>query len=221
VNHSTTSSGEQLLIYLGGMAETGKSQVIKALAQFFEHQEEAHQFQLVAPTGAAAAIIGGTTYHSLLGINPTSADNMSTNMISQLKSRLKGTDYILLDEVSMLGAHDLFAVSKHLCLATGRHDKPFGELNMILTGDFAQLLPVSQQTFYSGGLGPTVHATTTPLQETTVGKSLWHLFTTVVILCQNMCQQSQSTQNSLLRTALENMQYKACTQSDLVFLNSL
>jgi len=160
---------------------------------------------LIASTGAAAATIGGTTYHSLLGINPASAQNMSENMISQVKSWLKGTDYILLDEGSMLSARDLFTVSKHLCLATGRHDKSFGGLNIILTGDFAQLPPVSQYPLYSGVLGSSNHATTTLLQEATVGKSLWHLFSIVVILCQNMRQQSQSAQDGLLRTALENM----------------
>jgi len=132
VNHSVTPGREQLLMYLGGMAGTGKSQVIKALAHFFEHQGEPHRFRLIAPTGAAAAVIGGTTYHSLLGINPASAENISANMISQVKSGLKGTDYILLDEVSMIGARDLFTISKHLCLATGRHDKPFGGLNIIV-----------------------------------------------------------------------------------------
>ncbi|KAF8577701.1 hypothetical protein K439DRAFT_1621906 [Ramaria rubella] len=35
-NHAVQHSGEQLKMYLGGMAGTGKSQVIKALAQFFE-----------------------------------------------------------------------------------------------------------------------------------------------------------------------------------------
>jgi len=37
VNHSVVQSGEQPLMYLGGIAGTGKSQVIKALAHFFEH----------------------------------------------------------------------------------------------------------------------------------------------------------------------------------------
>ncbi|KAF8587665.1 hypothetical protein K439DRAFT_1318048, partial [Ramaria rubella] len=68
-NHAVQPSGEQLKMYLGGLAGTGKSQVIKDLAYFFEERNEPHQFQLVAPTGAASALIGGTTYHSLLGIH--------------------------------------------------------------------------------------------------------------------------------------------------------
>ena len=45
-------------MYLGGIAGTGNSQAIKALGHFFEKQQ-GHLSQLVAPTGSAAALIGG------------------------------------------------------------------------------------------------------------------------------------------------------------------
>ena len=35
-NHASTEKPEQLLMYIGGMAGTGKSQVIKAQTAFFE-----------------------------------------------------------------------------------------------------------------------------------------------------------------------------------------
>ena len=50
------------------MGGTGKTQVIKALISLFVRRNEAHRFAVVAPTGNAAANIGGSTYHSLLGI---------------------------------------------------------------------------------------------------------------------------------------------------------
>ncbi|KAF8585332.1 hypothetical protein K439DRAFT_1245096, partial [Ramaria rubella] len=111
-NHAVQPSGEQLKMYLGGMAGTGKSQVIKALAHFFEEHSEPHWFQLIAPTGAASALIGGTTYHSLLGIYPKLSRSAQVNraLLSEVKARLTGTDYILLDEVSMLGSTDLYTV---------------------------------------------------------------------------------------------------------------
>ncbi|KAF8586807.1 hypothetical protein K439DRAFT_1290276, partial [Ramaria rubella] len=118
-NHAVQPSGEQLKMYLGGMAGTGKSQVIKALAHFFEECNESHQFQLVAPTGAASALIGGSTYHSLLGIHPKRSMSAKINItvLSEVKTRLTGTNYILLDEVSMLGARDLYTISKQLSYA--------------------------------------------------------------------------------------------------------
>ena len=71
--HATKPSGEQLKMYLGGIAGTGKSQVIKALIALFEAREETYRFICLAPTGAAAALIGGSTYHSALGfVRPNS-----------------------------------------------------------------------------------------------------------------------------------------------------
>ena len=69
---------EQLIMYIGGMAGTGKSQVIKALTEFFKRQNESHCIVITALTGTAAALVGGSTYHSILGINDKCATNIST-----------------------------------------------------------------------------------------------------------------------------------------------
>ena len=54
---------------LGGIGRTGKSRVIDALSNFFAARNEAHRFVIVAPTGTAAALLGGFTYHYMIGIN--------------------------------------------------------------------------------------------------------------------------------------------------------
>jgi hypothetical protein len=43
-NHAVTPGAEQLIIYVGGMGGTEKSQVIKALMDFFKSQNESHRF---------------------------------------------------------------------------------------------------------------------------------------------------------------------------------
>src|SRR5882762_9268200 len=48
---------EQLMMYIGGMAGTGKSQVIKGLTAFFERRNESHRIVITAPTGTAAALV--------------------------------------------------------------------------------------------------------------------------------------------------------------------
>jgi PIF1-like helicase len=60
-------------MYIGGMAGTGKSQVFKALLEFFSLKNESHRLIVVAPTGSAAALLGGSTYHSAFGINTDSS----------------------------------------------------------------------------------------------------------------------------------------------------
>ncbi|KAH7905988.1 hypothetical protein BJ138DRAFT_1016917, partial [Hygrophoropsis aurantiaca] len=60
-NHATMDSPPQLKMHLGGMAGTGKSRVIKALTAFFAKRGESHRILTLAPTGSAAALIGGFT----------------------------------------------------------------------------------------------------------------------------------------------------------------
>ncbi|KAJ7697000.1 hypothetical protein B0H17DRAFT_867553, partial [Mycena rosella] len=60
-NHAIAEDPEPLRMYLGGVGGTGKSQVIKALINFFEERGESHRFTVLAPTGAAAALLNGST----------------------------------------------------------------------------------------------------------------------------------------------------------------
>jgi PIF1-like helicase len=61
-------------MYLGGMGGNGKTWVIKALISMFEQRHENHSFIVLVPTGTAAALLNGSTYHSILGIR-SSKDN--------------------------------------------------------------------------------------------------------------------------------------------------
>lgn len=99
-NHACTTDSDQLRMNIAGMAGTGKSQVLKALVEFFKLRKESHRFIIVAPTGSAAALLQGSTYHSVFGIN---SDNkqISGIQLSQVKERLEGVQYVFLDEVSM------------------------------------------------------------------------------------------------------------------------
>ena len=103
-NHATLHQAEQLKMYIGGMGGTGKSQVIKALISLFNKRKEAHQIMILAPTGSAAALLNGSTYHSALGINNEQRKNQGNehSILAQLRARLEGVEYIFLDEVSMV-----------------------------------------------------------------------------------------------------------------------
>ena len=138
-NHATMKNPTKLRMYLGGMGGTGKSQVIKALMHFFEIRKENHRFLVVAPTGAAAALLNGSTYHSVLGIND--GEFISAKSLAQIRAKLDGVDYIFLDEVSMLSCHDMYKISSQCAKARGEYNEPFGGINFIFAGDFAQLPP--------------------------------------------------------------------------------
>jgi hypothetical protein len=221
-NHATMKKSEQLKMYLGGMGGTGKSQVIKALISFFDKRNEAHRIMILAPTGTAAALLNGSTYHSALGVQSDSRRNRNDHStMAQVRSRLDGVDYIFLDEVSMISCYELYKISAQLAKARNNMDVPFGGINMIFAGDFAQLMPVQGQALYNGNVGTSVDASMSERgQQSAIGKALWHQVTTVVILRKNMRQNTQSVEDANLRTALENMRYAACTADDIKFLRS-
>ena len=48
-----------LRMYLAGVGGTGKSQVMKAMVQFFNETGQGKKIAVLAPTGTAASLIGG------------------------------------------------------------------------------------------------------------------------------------------------------------------
>ena len=73
---------------------------------------------------------------------------------------------------------------------------PFSSLNMIFSGDFAQLLPAVGGENVSLLRSVSEMSTDRKSQEEAVGKALWHQVTTVVILHQNICQHKQSSEDT-------------------------
>ncbi|EEB97031.1 hypothetical protein MPER_03733 [Moniliophthora perniciosa FA553] len=112
-NHAASSHPEQLKMYIGGMGGTGKSTVLKALIHYFSVRKEDHRLLVVAPTGSAAALLGGSTYHSAFGINDRTSASYS---LPNVRERLMGVQYVFFDEVSMLSGLELYRISRQLCL---------------------------------------------------------------------------------------------------------
>jgi hypothetical protein len=83
----------------------------------------------------------------------------------------------------------LYSISARLAHSLGEPNKPFGGLNVIFAGDFAQLPPVSAKALYSpdSAVAPMIHGKMSILdQKNTIGKIIWQQITTVVVLKQNM-----------------------------------
>ena len=133
-NHACAEHPEQLKMYIGGMGGTGKSQILKALSFYFSLV--AHRFIIVAPTGTAATLLGGSAYHSMFGIN----DRIGNAGLAQVKARLLGVEYVFFDEVSMLSARDMYRISNQLNKVLNINKLPFDGLNLVFCGDFAQVI---------------------------------------------------------------------------------
>ncbi|PBK59897.1 hypothetical protein ARMSODRAFT_853744, partial [Armillaria solidipes] len=114
--HAGTPGTDQLTMYIGGMGGTGKTRVLNALNAYFKEQGESRRLVVVAPTGMAAALINGSTYHFMFGINECHRDSISKKALAEFKGRLQGVDYVFLDEVSMLSCVDLYKISARLAM---------------------------------------------------------------------------------------------------------
>ncbi|EJD54881.1 hypothetical protein AURDEDRAFT_51183, partial [Auricularia subglabra TFB-10046 SS5] len=113
-----------LRMYLAGMAGTGKSRVIHALTTFFERANSGNCLLLLAPTGTAAANIGGYTYHCAFGLG--SENRTPRAMKHATRTALSNIKYIFIDEVSMISCTDMRLISERLSMVHNVHTEAFG-----------------------------------------------------------------------------------------------
>jgi ATP-dependent DNA helicase PIF1 len=126
-----------------GPGGTGKSHLIKELFKWARISEI--DVYCTATTGVAAVGIGGTTFHRWAGIGL--ADSSKEMLLHRVKSnagakkRIKNTDLLIIDEISMMSA-EVFDKVDYICRNIRGVDKPLGGLRVVLCGDFLQLPPV-------------------------------------------------------------------------------
>lgn len=130
-------------VFLTGPAGSGKTYVLNAFIR--DARADGKSVAVTASTGIAATHLGGTTIHAWSGIGI--ADRLSTRMLSDMsKSRrdqITKADVLVIDEISMLHDFRLDMVDE-ICRSVRMNDKPFGGLQVVLSGDFYQLPPVNR-----------------------------------------------------------------------------
>ncbi|KAF5320357.1 hypothetical protein D9611_011328 [Ephemerocybe angulata] len=189
VARHATYGGPQLLMYIGGEGGTGKSYLIESIVMLFKALNREREVRLGAFTGIAATLIGGNTIHSLLSIG-TSFKNPAA-LTKRLISEWGGVKYMFVDEVSMISAQFLAAISAKLQLARSDHhtecQKMFGGVNMVFLGDFFQLAPPNQAPLFAYSLvrNPSFMDVRSNLSINAIsGAYLWRQVSQVVILKQ-------------------------------------
>ena len=131
---------------------------------------------ITATTTSAAILLGGETYHSVLGFTK------GTKKITQqkVKKRIMNTHVLIIDEDSMLGIHSLMKIDSRCRELKCIPNVPFGGISIILIGDFFQLKPVKDSPLYSNQVkGVLSKACLSEYRR---------LFNTVVILRENWRQ---------------------------------
>jgi len=130
-------------VFLTGRAGAGKTYVLNKYIDYLKKKNIS--VAITASTGIAATHLGGTTIHSWSGIgikdNINEADIKKLLKKTYLRKHYLGTSVLIIDEVSMLHAHQLDLVNQ-LCQIFRQDLRPFGGMQIILAGDFFQLPPV-------------------------------------------------------------------------------
>ena len=150
--------------FFSGAAGSGKSFILKIIAEDLKNTYGESNVYVTASTGIAASAIGGTTLHSFagLGLATESAEELTDKLlhtskphVTKTRKRWQKANVLIIDECSMIDS-DFFTkldhVARHVRSAAARTDagiincktKPFGGMQVIMCGDFFQLPPVDK-----------------------------------------------------------------------------
>jgi len=132
-------------IFLTGAPGSGKTFLLNQYISYLKKNSVI--VSVTASTGIAATHMGGTTLHSWSGLGiREKLDDQDVKYIadrSYLRKRIKNTNVLIIDEISMIKAEQFEAVDK-ICKYVKRSIRPFGGMQVICSGDFFQLPPVEK-----------------------------------------------------------------------------
>jgi AAA domain len=106
-------------MYLGGAGGTGKSRVIRAIIEAFRVLGKSEKLLVSATTGAPAQLINGSTIDALCKFNRTRKGGNEGGYGDNgghlnTENDWMGCQFLIIDEISMLGCHKLRRISKAL-----------------------------------------------------------------------------------------------------------
>ena len=135
-----------LLMFLHGSPGTGKSFFIKRIKNCTNVK-----LKITATSGIAAMSLNGTTIDWLLDRRYESEDKKGRkknySRVENIRKKLGDASLLVIDEVSMMGCSKFIELDEMLRKAKNC-DLPFGGLDVLLVGDFAQLPAVKQSSLH-------------------------------------------------------------------------
>jgi ATP-dependent DNA helicase PIF1 len=134
-------------VFFTGPAGTGKSVLMRAIIQELrrKYARDPERVAVTASTGLAACNIGGMTLHSFSGIGLGKEDVgtlvKKIRRNPKAKNRWLRTKVLIMDEVSMVDG-ELFDKLSQIGRTIRNNGRPWGGIQLVITGDFFQLPPV-------------------------------------------------------------------------------
>ena len=139
---------KRLNVFYTGSAGTGKSVILSNLVERLRNLYGRDAVALTASTGLAATSIGGVTLHKWAGIGiGTAPVGRLVGLLQKRRDQLtvwRNTKVLIIDEISMIDGSFLDKL-EYVARAIRKNDKPFGGIQLVMTGDFFQLPPVQKR----------------------------------------------------------------------------
>lgn len=205
---------EPLRMMVFGEGGTGKSEIIKAVTELFSKRGRSEALIKTAYTGIACSQIAGSTTHRVFEFGIRNAesrtgeldkyDGLGMTRHNRLVTRFKHVTWVIIDEISMISLATFATIARRLDIAKSgtyhsREGTSFGNINLILFGDFAQFPPINKTA--------SLYASMYGLNEMEViGKQLYLSFSRVVVLQQQVRVQDQGWLD-----VLRALRHGACT----------
>lgn len=135
-----SEDSEQQFIFLTGAAGTGKTTLLERVKNQLSLKK-----MVVAPTGIAALNIGGTTINSAFRIGFDTIPVITKSKDPRFTKLLRNLELLIIDEVSMVRAPMLDAISQSLQIHRNS-EEPFGGVHVLACGDLFQLPPIIKES---------------------------------------------------------------------------
>lgn len=141
-------------VFITGAGGVGKSYLIECVVKWLKETKyvgEKNAVAVTSTTGASALLIGGKTIHSFSGIGlgkdskEKTMEKLEKNWF--VKKRWQKTRVLIIDEISMLTPTVLELIEYVARKCRYRDHLLFGGIQVILSGDFAQLPPINIKEF--------------------------------------------------------------------------
>ena len=180
-------------IYLTGSAGSGKTYLLNKYIHYLEDHDI--PVAVTASTGIAATHMNGMTIHSWSGIGiRNKMDERELDQLEEKKylwKRFDNARVLIIDEVSMLHGTQLDMVER-VCRKFKRNDRPFGGLQVILSGDFFQLPPINKTIGEEGKSGMVFES------------AAWQLLNPAICYIEEQHRQEDDNLTEILNTIRSN-----------------
>ncbi|KAK7305034.1 hypothetical protein VNO77_42933 [Canavalia gladiata] len=152
--HVLSAISEGKSVFITGSAGTGKTLLLEETIKFLNRLHTPSGVYVTASTGIAACALKGQTLHSFAGIGIVGGDNDDDdpqNLLERVLSnkgackRWRKVQALVIDEISMVSAKLFDNLDYVARRVKGVNEKTWGGIQLVVSGDFFQLPPVTNR----------------------------------------------------------------------------